>query len=200
VPDLVAIRVKSPESGATMRASGDVVTCTYCGTESRVQRRTQLFQRPIDLPPIGPSQPRTVALQRSNTARWIALGSLLAVAALASVVFTANLASGPQALPPLPNPGSAPIWTTSHPLLVDLDRDGFEDAIGLVRTLQPPVLVAFDRERGTRMFETILQRKASWYLTGIALEVGPTAVWIAIDDGVRAYDRTTGALRWHMAN
>jgi putative pyrroloquinoline-quinone binding quinoprotein len=398
-----------------MQASGDIVTCTYCGTESRVQRRTQLFQRPIDLPPIGPSQPRTVALQRSNTARWIALGALLAIAALASAVFTANLPRGPDALPPLPSPAAAPIWTTSHPLLVDLDRDGFEDAIGFVRSLQPrdivriraisgatgkalwetpplgayehhdrselvlaqglvlladteykprleaydastgarrwsitpgevvmdlcragdgriklvtkdeietsielatgaasplakrsscvrlpstdarvvtydtnnrhwgfappgmqsnqivgdpsswilsgakspgtaipmlaviddrehlkwksqlastdpmsskglmnqfvaydatlvatvygrkddkqpPVLVAFDRERGTRLFETILQRKGSWFLTGIALEVGPTAVWVAIDDGVRAYDRKTGALRWHMAN
>jgi outer membrane protein assembly factor BamB len=65
---------------------------------------------------------------------------------------------------------------------------------------QPPVLVAFDREHGTRLFETTLERKGSWYLTGIALEVGATTVWVAIDDGVRAYDRKTGELRWRMAN
>jgi len=64
---------------------------------------------------------------------------------------------------------------------------------------QPPVLVAFDRARGTRLFETPLERKGGWYLTGVTLEVGATAVWLAIDDAVRAYDRKTGALRWRMA-
>src|SRR3954469_23647736 len=72
--DLVGIRVKCPECGATTRANGDIVTCTYCGTESRVQRRTQVLQRPIQLPPVGPTQPRLVAVEhRSKTGLWIGL-------------------------------------------------------------------------------------------------------------------------------
>ena len=402
-----------------MRASGDIVTCTYCGKESRVQRRTQVFQRPIELPPIGPLQPRTVALQRSNKGRWIAFGAILAGLAIASVSFTASLHMDGNAIPPSPSrataASTAAIWTTRHPLLVDLDGDGFEDVIGVVRYMggrdevhiraisgragktlwetpslgtygrndraalvltpglvlfgdteykprleaydahtgakkwsvtpgevvmdlcrggeghvklvtkdevetsielatgavtplpkrskcvrlpgseervvmydtsnrhwgfappgmhsdqivgdssswilsgykspgtqiptlaviddhehvkwtsqlastdpmsskrlfnqvvaydatlaatvygrnddkQPPVLVAFDRERGTRLFEATLRRKGSWFLTGVALEVGATTVWVMIDDGVQAYDRKTGALRWRMAN
>jgi outer membrane protein assembly factor BamB len=64
----------------------------------------------------------------------------------------------------------------------------------------PPTLVAFDRARGTRLFETALRSTGLSFSTSIGLEVGPTTIWVPLYDGLRAYDRKTGALRWELAD
>lgn len=415
LPDEIAIRVRCPECGATLRAATEVVTCAYCGKESRVQRRTQLLQRPIDLPPLGPQQPRTVALQQRNTGRWLAVGVILASTVIGLITYAGATHLDPALAPRAVDREEVDgFWATRYPLLADVDGDGSEDAIGLVRRMrsrdglylraisgrtgktlwetpslgvydqndrtllalapgvifaadteykprlaaydartgarrwaitpgevvsdlcgdrgghvvlvtkdeaaatvalatgaltplprapacarlpnseprvvtldtnnrhwgfappgmqsdgivgdpsswiligykspgtaipmlaviddrehvkwttvvastdpmsskwplnqlvahdatllatvyarkddkQPPVLVAFDRARGTRIFETPLVRTGTWYSTGVAIEVGATAVWVAMDDGLRAFERTTGALRWPPA-
>ena len=128
--DVVGIRVKCPECGATMRSNADIVTCSYCGTECRVQRRTQVLQRPVVLPPLGPMQPYRIAVQRTNPIGWIIFGAIVVGFGIAGIVSHQQVEATRAQNVPQPY---TEMWDTSHPLLVDLDHDGIEDAIGLAR-------------------------------------------------------------------
>lgn len=201
--DLIGVRVKCPECGATMRANGEVVSCTYCGTESRVQRRTQFLQRPVQLPPVGPSQPKLIAVQRrSNTGLRIAIALGVAGATAAPMIWSAT-----RALPAGASLGGIPVtetWETGHPLLVDLDGDGIEDAIGVVWLSggrDEMHLRAVSGATGKTLWESVsLGAYQQVYQSRLVLADG--VVLFAETDRrphLGAYDAKTGASKWSIA-
>ncbi len=206
--DVVGIRVKCPECGATTQASGDIVLCGYCGTESRVQRRTQILQRPIVMPPIQGRQPQPIAVQhRSNT-----LLILVALAIAACGMGTAQcmaVRSKPRttpmnvvAKPPaIPAPRIETLWQSFHPLITDLDGDGTEDAIGFTRSVgdrDEMRLCAVSGRTGKTLWETpSLGPYITTYRAVLALIDGHV-VYGAMDTRPRleAYDAKTGRRQW----
>ncbi|CAN5469959.1 hypothetical protein BH11MYX1_BH11MYX1_41480 [soil metagenome] len=204
--DVVGIRVKCPECGASLRASAEVVTCSYCGTEARVQRRTQLLQRPIDLPPVAAWQPQQVALQRRSSSRtWIAVVALVAVTTFVPVILSAALGKGGgfikvRSVPTQPTE----LWDTPHPVLVDLDGDGLEDAIGIMRYVgarDEMHLRAVSGATGKVLWEApSLGTYMDVYQAKLALAEG-VVLFGETDRKPRleAYDAKAGTKRWSIA-
>lgn len=116
--------------------------CQYCGTESRVQRRTQVLQRPIPLPPQQPTQPRRVAVQTQGTKSLaLVVGAVAGVTAIGGAAIAIGNTARTRAViqqhaqePAKPPP--PPVfreWNTDSPLLAEIDGDGTEDVVGIVR-------------------------------------------------------------------
>ena len=212
MPDVIGIRVKCPECGATTQASGDTVKCSYCGTESRVQRRTQVLQRPILLPPLQRQQPQRIAIQtRSQTWPLVATVAIalfsIGIAQFASY-FTSRATRSSAPATREAATRRAPIvnseWETARPLLVDLDMDETEDAIGIVRytgETDEMHLRAVSGRTGKTLWETpSLGTYIDTYRSRLALVEGH--VVFGMVDGrprVEAYDAKTGKQEWAIA-
>jgi hypothetical protein len=84
------IELRCPECGAATKAppTAEYVTCEYCGTASRVQRRTRVFQiaqPPAPPPASAPQMP--VAVQRAVGAVVLVV-FLIAMAIIGTIAFT----------------------------------------------------------------------------------------------------------------
>jgi outer membrane protein assembly factor BamB len=194
MPTVEGTRVRCPECGATVHAVGDVTRCEYCGTESRVQRRTQVFQMPIRLLP-APDVPQRVALQ-VRTRRWpvvlimvFAIG--IPIVAPLGLYFAAKKGV-------MDNMG----WQSPDPVIGDVDGDGVEDAIGIARYVQADQmkLTAVSGKDGHTLWQTpSLGDYTSIYRSKLALVNG--LVLRADTDkraNVEAYDAKTGAKKWRQ--
>ncbi|HEY0250160.1 MAG TPA: hypothetical protein VGC41_01495, partial [Kofleriaceae bacterium] len=143
MPTVVGIRVKCPECGATATATGDVVRCAYCGTESRVQRRTTVFQQRIPLPPQQPQQPQRVAVQQKTNAVALIFGVTIAalmipigVMALGAAKVSRQNVINAKAQQQEQKKQAAVIyrdWETARPMFADVDGDVIPDLVGIVR-------------------------------------------------------------------
>ena len=205
--DVIGIRVKCPECGATAQASSDIVKCGYCGTESRVQRRTVVLQRPIQLPPVQGRQPQPIAVQRrSNTAILIIVAIVISAFGMGAAQLMTARARTPTSSRAIATPAPpAPIilteWETEHPLIIDVDGDGTEDAIGFTRLLgdrDEMHLTAVSGRTGKPLWETAsLGTYDTTYRSVLALVEGHI-VYGAVDNRpqLAAYDAKTGKQQW----
>lgn len=207
VPTIQATRVRCPECGATTAASGELVTCTYCGTQARVQRRTQVMQRPIPLPPSSRFVPVATQVRRTG-GLWLVIGlvtvlpivvggAMCLVERSLGVVPTSS--TGPA--PPPSQPARARGWESSHPLLVDVDGDGIEDVIGVQREVTPDSmrLAALSGADGHVLWNT---RRLGTYLElyrHVATLAGSTVLFFDATGApdLDAYDARTGVKKWH---
>jgi len=212
VPDVIGIRVKCPECGATTRALADVVTCEYCGTESRVQRRTQVLQRPIPLPLPTASQPRRVAVQMQGTKTLaLVIGGIAALVALGGVVVAVGAAAKTRAVTqharePAKPPPPPPVyreWNTDRPLVTNVDGDGTEDVVGIVRYLSnrdEMHLAAQSGRDGHVLWETpSLGTYDETYRAKQAIVEGVVLWGDTSRQRLEAYDLKTGKQLWHAA-
>lgn len=211
VPTVVGIRVKCPECGATTQASGDVVKCQYCGTESRVQRRTMVFQQPVKLPPPLPSQPPRVAVQQTSRAIWAVFGVAAAgvmipgVVAALSASHRANRLAGQlhdQPAAAKPQEPTYRDWNSQHPYFADVDGDGKPDPIGIVRYVSnrdEMHLAAHSSRDGKLLWETpSLGTYTDTYRAEIVVTDG-TIVWGSeSSQRMIGFDVRTGKKTWEV--
>jgi len=143
--DVRAVVVRCPNCNANLQVQSTVVstTCSYCGTVSRIQARTAMFQ--IPKPPAMPVQSANmtnaerlaqlqqlakmpVAVQRASI--FLALLPFVLMAVIAGGVILAVRGAGGfgGALG-----GGSRIWAGHPPAVTDLDGDKVPDLIGLVR-------------------------------------------------------------------
>lgn len=214
MPDVVGIRVKCPECGATVRAQGDLVKCEYCGTDSRVQRRTQVFQRPIPLPPPRAQQPQRVAVETTGGKPlvWmmVAIFTMFTIGGIAFAMMIGGRTSSSRAtakrVEAKPPPAPPPIyreWNSELPLLADVDGDGTEDVIGIVRYLsnRDEMHVAAQSGRdGHVIWETpSLGTYSDTYRAKQTIVDGVVLWGSTSGQRLEAFDLKTGAARWHVA-
>src|SRR4029079_6076809 len=79
-PGMEAIQIRCPHCGATIDASGeaDNVTCAYCGTPSRVQRRSRVLEIPMRVPRSGPpAVARQVVARGAMITVWVIVSIML---------------------------------------------------------------------------------------------------------------------------
>lgn len=207
MPTIQATRVRCPECGATTAASGDLVTCTYCGTQSRVQRRTQVLQRPIPLPPIQYFVPVATQVRRSSRL-WLVVGiitvlpmmvggSMCLLGRSLGMMPTGSPVDGTS--PPRPRAPERD-WESAHPLIVDVDGDGIEDVIGVQRQLTPDGmrLAALSGADGHVLWNTPELGTYIDLYRYVATLAGGTVLFFDATNAphLDAYDARTGAKKW----
>ena len=206
MPTHQATSVRCPECGATTAASGDLVTCSYCGTQSRVQRRTQVFQRPIPLPPMQSYVPVATQVRRIGKL-WIAFAILTVI----PIAIGGSMRLMGHRLGMMPTgdpvaatgPGRPPAgqrdWESAHPIIGDVDGDGIEDAIGVQRQLTPDAmrLTAVSGADGHTLWSTPdLGTYIDLYRYVAALAGGSVLFFDTHAPRLFAYDAQTGARSW----
>ncbi|CAN5290873.1 hypothetical protein BH11MYX1_BH11MYX1_46010 [soil metagenome] len=156
-----ALRVRCPECGANSDTLGEVLRCSYCGTTSRVQRRTQ-FGMKVPLPPRPPDAPRPVAVQVNRPVRLV-LGVVFVLVAVSVVVPVVVMRAKLKRVTPRAAtvaasepPSHQRDWATRRPLVADLDDDGVADAIGIQRDViaDQMFLVAVSGATGSVLWRT----------------------------------------------
>ena len=128
---LQLIVIKCPECNATVKvdAGAEVVTCEYCGTEARVQRRTRFLKRRQPLTPPPPDKARMpVAVEESRNMWWAWV-----LLALIPLGVAAPCIIGPITCLVQHYDRIAPHWDGGSVLVRDLDGDGVWDIIGHLR-------------------------------------------------------------------
>lgn len=213
VPTVVGIRVRCPECGATTQASGDVVKCQYCGTESRVQRRTMVFQQPVKLPPPLPSHPPRVAVQQTSRAIWAVFGVAAAgvmipgaVAALTASRRTNRHINELNGQPSAVSKPHEPVyrdWQTQHPFFSDVDGDGQPDPIGIVRYVSnrdEMHFAAHSARDGKRLWEAPSLGTYSEAYQARFVVTDNVVLWGSeTATRIRAFDVRTGNQLWDIA-
>jgi outer membrane protein assembly factor BamB len=98
-------------------------------------------------------------------------------------------------------PGTNPLGARlGDPQLVAYDDTDIAVAYERDSSREPPRVVSFERATGKRRFEVPAKHEgdASTWLHGIAL--GKQAVFVAVDNSLQAFDRTTGKLLWFVGD
>ncbi|MEO7734856.1 MAG: PQQ-binding-like beta-propeller repeat protein [Kofleriaceae bacterium] len=209
MPTMQATRVRCPECGATTAASGELALCTYCGTQSRVQRRTQVFQRPIPLPPLPHFVPVATQVRRTST-MWLVLGiiTVLPMVVGGSMCLVGrSLGMMPTGRPvaatsPPPPPARERDWESAHPIIADVDGDGIEDVIGIQRQLTPDGmrLAAVSGADGHVLWSTPDLGAYIDVYRYVATLAGETVLFFDVTNAPRlvAYDAHNGANKWDV--
>lgn len=182
-----ALRVRCPECGATLKASGDVVKCEYCSTESRVQRRTEVLQRKVELPPPQAHYPTPIAVQKRKWTVKTVLPIAVPVIGPAIILSAIFIWQDHQTQ-----------WLGKDTIVMDVDGDGTSDAIGVVRwTLRDKMKIrAVSGKDGHVIWETasrgnyldVYQDWMAWQGSTLMV-VGKT---------IDGYAMTTGAKLWSV--
>jgi outer membrane protein assembly factor BamB len=213
-----AISIRCPTCNAALQVSDDatMVTCTYCHTPCRIQARSRIWQRPLQV-----SAPPNLPVARApvRTGAMVVLGmatAMVVASGAAGVVLLTTGDLGEQAevrslsTPMEPRTDSKKSsdrsatreilhWNSRRPLLRDLDGDGNDDLIGRIQLLgssTPPThLAAFAGNDG----------HALWRSAAISARVGTSPkialagelVLLTGDDGkLRSYAVADGGERW----
>ena len=201
-----ALRVRCPECGANSDALGDVSKCSYCGTTSRVQRRTQ-FGLKMPLPPRPPDAPHPVAVQVNNRAAMVLAAAIVLVSVSivvpiavisAKVKRPASSAATTTAGAPAPHRRD---WATPRPIMANLDDDGVADVIGVERDAisDQLFLVAVSGATGTVLWRTgSLGNYAAAYRKELALSRNGVVLVVDRDRDVSllAFETSTGKPRF----
>ncbi|MEO6776521.1 MAG: PQQ-binding-like beta-propeller repeat protein [Kofleriaceae bacterium] len=190
-----ATQVKCPECGARLDIAGDapIVACSYCGTQSRVQRRTPILEIRKPLPKALPHEPVRIAREvRSRKGKL-----LLAATIIAGIGLGPGIVVGV-----LYHSYTTTEWEGHHLLLGDANGDGVDDFIGFDRNIvrDRMFLAAYSGVDGHRLWrsaslggysavykDTIANNSAG----GIVLVADPIA-------HLAAYEITTGVKRWQI--
>jgi len=208
-----AVQVTCPNCGAGLEV-GEVelaVRCAYCGTASRVQRRSRFLERALPPPADGPAP---IAVQKHNLAVVIVVaaavvGSLVTGALVVSAGSKAPTRSTVVSPPPVPErpvmepPPAKPTWLWQAPLVADVDGNGTPDVIGRVRRqrfterLEDRVsIAALDGATGALRWESeSLGTYMDTYASTLAL--AGDQVIVALPHGeLRTFALATGEATW----
>ena len=207
-----AIIVTCPHCGARLKVDGTLLDlrCEYCGTSSRIQKRSRVLERVLPPPPERPDAPREIAVQRRTWILPVTLASLMTVPAVVGIL-VASRARSQTAVPTpgsgttvtpykRPAPGEKPSsWLgTDSAILVDLTGDGVLDIIGRARRSNPDAvtIVAIDGATGKRRWESeSLGDYSDVYVHPLAL-AGDQLVFASSRGEVRAFSSADGEARW----
>lgn len=192
-----AITVKCPECNGVLKigdGNATVMTCSYCGAEARIQRRTQFLQRAQELPPVKADEPNAVMVQVPNAGRKVAFGLFvglvvptLVIAALVLVVFKVK--------------SSAVSWGAHSPVVVDVDGDGTEDIVGTARYVQDGdsiKLAAWNGKTGDRIWETDTLGNFDELGGAAVVSVGKVVLHDDKSAGLHGFDLATGKSLWNV--
>jgi hypothetical protein len=189
-----AVVVRCPNCGANLTSEGTVttVTCSYCGTISRLQARTRVFQIPVHVP-AEPGVP--IARQRYS---WLGMLPLVFI----GLVIVSSIVLSMRAGRVAGDLTDRMYWAGGVPAMFDVDGDGVLDPIGLVRYHHAgdrTNLVAHSGQTGARLWQS--EPLGSYGQLGQRmLGVAGDRVVIAFDRGtLTAYDARTGKLAWTQA-
>ncbi len=186
--------VKCPECGARLEVAGDApsATCAYCGTVARVQRRTQVLQLPIRLPPPAEHEPRHVAKEvRTGTGKLALAVTLIAGVGAPLAVIGAMIARSLGAF-------DTTYWDGGHLAIADVDHDGVDDFIGLDRNVRKDrmQLAAFSGKDGHTIWRTPSLGTYNAIYEDEMVVAGDVIVLADKLAHVDGYDLKTGAHRW----
>jgi outer membrane protein assembly factor BamB len=189
-----AIQIRCPNCGAILAADGDAdsVSCSYCGTASRVQRRSRVFQIPMR---VAASGPPLVARQVGSRVVMIFVISIVALV-LAGVAFGVVMIgkSIRHAIA-----GSRSWNGLGPPLVIDVNGDGTDDVVGLARNVQDRdsmYLAAYSGKSGDELW--VSDRLGSYtevYQGRVAL-AGTTVLRADPRANLSAFELKTGKPRW----
>lgn len=212
-----AILVTCPHCGARLQIADAAasVDCSYCGTSSRVQRRTQFFERALPPPASGPAP---VAVQRHTGVAGgrVVLGLALPLVIGGMVYFQVSKArrlvtqsssvavtsSSTKTTVTLPGeaPGQQTEWQgTVGALVVDIDGNGTPELVGRSRRVSVGDeirLIALDAATGARRWQSEpLGSYTDTYQGQLAL-AGDQLLFASPRGEVRAFALATGQPRW----
>ncbi|HVK78115.1 MAG TPA: PQQ-binding-like beta-propeller repeat protein [Kofleriaceae bacterium] len=195
-----AIQVRCPNCGASLAADADAaaVTCSYCGTSSRIQTRSRVFQVPRPLPPAPDAAPRPVARQRVNGA-VMAVPFLVISVAIASSVMYAGSKAGQGVIRQLGGGGPALRWSGDVPVLADVDGDGADDLIGFSRYVldgDRMHLAAISGATGALLWESPRLGTYTEVYQGVVAAAGDRVLLATSAGALAGFDRATGQPRW----
>jgi outer membrane protein assembly factor BamB len=197
---LKAISVTCPHCGARLNVPGTAVQalCEYCGTASRLQRRTGVLERVMP-PADAPNLPVPIAVQR----RTMLVPILFAAALVISGGVMAVGMSGRHSRQPAPPTRQQaitshdaaridaairianPTWDAGgRPLLADIDGDGTVEILGRGRRGDDTMLVAIDQQGTPR-----------WTSEPIGTYMATYTVPLVIADNLLVFGGTRGDLR-----
>ena len=202
-----AILVTCPHCGGRVQVVGasEEVRCEYCGTSSRVQRRTRVFERVLPPPAVGP---KSIAVQRHNPK--VLLGVIfsftipLVSAAVIGVMIKRNVDRATSAVATTTatqaRRAEVPEWQgTDGVIVADVDGNGTLDLIGRSRRVQAGDVVkviALDGATGKPLWESEpLGTYAETHL-GTLARAGDQLLFASPRAEVRAFALATGAARW----
>ncbi len=213
-----AISIKCPNCGGSLEApeTAQKVVCSYCGTHSRIQHRTRILERKIQLPPPPPQERHMpVAKQRHGT-RWVfGLSSLLPLAIAAGSSIYAMKSSGElakigeaisQARDAIqPASASAAVGRPAGSgslLLHDVNGDAAPDIILQVRYVSDKDryrLAAYDGLSGERLWESKPFGNHSDALDGKTGLLGDFLVQSDSRGNMSAFSASTGGSLWKIS-
>jgi len=208
-----AIVVTCPQCGARLRTDGTLVqvVCEYCGTASRLQRRTAVLERVMP-PPAAPNLPQPVALQRRTfvlpilfiVGALVVSGAVTAIAAYRRQATHRAAQQAPTTSTPAPAthtqkptaPPPLPAWEARDALLLaDLDGDGTVEIFGRGREGDNVVLVAIDLDGKLRWKSKPLGTYDATYRAPVALAKN-MLLFASMGGEVRAFAIANGASAW----
>ena len=163
-----AISMKCPNCGARLETNetAHTVSCKYCGTQSRVQHRTRILERKIELPPPRPAQRRMPVAKQKHGMGWIVFVSTLMPLFIGGAIFyttmkrTGGFSKISGALTGVTDTVIGDLMQYSgsgNALLFDVNGDGESDVIGTVRYVQnndSHHVAAFDGLSGEQLWES----------------------------------------------
>lgn len=181
------IPLRCPSCGAKIKApEAETVVCEYCGTESVVQRRVGVLERPA---PIQPRPEMPVATQ-AHSGAWVLLVLLTPLLlAAGGIGFGAY-----QQFIQLHWQG------TSEIMVADIDGDGDLDLIGPAQRGRGDMFVlALDAKTGETLWSSEELGDHGAAVAGLFAVSRGTALFFHETLGIVAYDGKSGAKRWALS-
>lgn len=209
-----AVIVRCPNCNANLQVESTVysTTCQYCGTVSRIQARTAMFQ--IPKAPAMPKQASTmtnaeriaqlqqlakmpVAVQRASLV-LVLLPFILMAGIGSGIFFAVKRAGGIGGVF-----GSNMMWAGHPPALSDVDGDGTLDVIGVARYVQDndrAHFAAYSGKTGEQLWETPTLGKYSDLTQDQYGAIGDT-LYISTKDGklIARNLKSQGVVKWELA-
>ncbi|MEO8701636.1 MAG: PQQ-binding-like beta-propeller repeat protein [Kofleriaceae bacterium] len=199
-----AIAVKCPHCGARLQIAEarDTLTCEYCGTTSRIQRRTRMLERVMPPPPMVQGRPpMPIAVQRRS-------GAMMIVALVIPVVFIGVIIGGVMLatrgiashVAAVREEAAQPTWQGTEGVIIrDINGDGVPDYLGRTRRLggvDEIRVVALDGKSGTALWESDRLGNYSETFQGHLALAGDLILFTSTRAEIRAFAVKDGKQRW----